>query len=473
MCYNSFMFRFGWGEVLRTWLGYHKHIQNEKWIQLNPAQVLALGFSGVILLGALLLDLPFASKSGESIGLVNALFTATSAVCVTGLVVVDTGTHWTIFGQLVILFLIQIGGLGFMTMTTMFALIVGKKISLKSRLIMQEALSHYNISGVVRITIRVILLTFTLEAIGAAILATRFVPEFGLGEGLFLSVFHAVSAFCNAGFDLMGDFSSLTRYVTDPVVNFTVMGLIVSGGLGYTVLSDIVNKRKFSKLTLNTKLAVTVTMTLLAIGTFFFFLVEYRNPETLGLLSFGEKWMAALFQSVTPRTAGFNTLPTDRLTMSSLLMTIVLMFVGGCPASTAGGIKTTTFGLILFNISSVISGYEETVMFGRRVSQVLISRALALMSLAISLVILVTMLLSFYEHDTSFMALLFEAVSAFGTVGLSTGITPHLTDASKAVLAITMFFGRLGPMTLVMALARRQSQNRVLVRYPESKVNVG
>lgn len=458
---------------MRTWLGYTKRMQDDKMINLNPAQVLALGFSGVILLGALLLDLPIASKSFESVGFINALFTATSAVCVTGLVVVDTATHWTLFGQLVILILIQIGGLGFMTMATMFALVVGKKISLKSRLVMQEALSHQNISGVVRVTINVLIMTFTLESIGAVLLATRFVPDFGLGHGIFLSIFHSVSAFCNAGFDLMGNFSSLTAYVSDPVVNFTVMGLIVTGGLGFTILSDIVMKRDFKTLQLNTKLAVTVTTVLIAVGTAFFFLVEYSNPYTLGPLSLLDKLQAALFQAVTPRTAGFNTLPTDQLTMSSLLMTMVLMFIGGCPASTAGGIKTTTFGLILFNIGSVIGGYEETVMFKRRVSQVLISRALALMSLALALVIMVTMILSFNERDLGFMALLFETVSAFGTVGLSTGITPTLSDISKLVIAVTMFFGRLGPMTLVMALARRQSLNRALVRYPENKVNVG
>lgn len=458
---------------MRTWLGYTKRMQDDKMINLNPAQVLALGFSGVILLGALLLDLPIASKSFESVGFINALFTATSAVCVTGLVVVDTATHWTLFGQLVILILIQIGGLGFMTMATMFALVVGKKISLKSRLVMQEALSHQNISGVVRVTINVLIMTFTLESIGAVLLATRFVPDFGLGHGIFLSIFHSVSAFCNAGFDLMGNFSSLTAYVSDPVVNFTVMGLIVTGGLGFTILSDIVMKRDFKTLQLNTKLAVTVTTVLIAVGTAFFFLVEYSNPYTLGPLNLLDKLQAALFQAVTPRTAGFNTLPTDQLTMSSLLMTMVLMFIGGCPASTAGGIKTTTFGLILFNIGSVIGGYEETVMFKRRVSQVLISRALALMSLALALVIMVTMILSFNERDLGFMALLFETVSAFGTVGLSTGITPTLSDISKLVIAVTMFFGRLGPMTLVMALARRQSLNRALVRYPENKVNVG
>jgi trk system potassium uptake protein TrkH len=316
-------------------------------------------------------------------------------------------------------------------------------------------------------------MTFTIEAIGAAILSTRFVPMFGLWKGIYISVFHSVSAFCNAGFDIMGNFVSLTQFVVDPVVSFTVMGLIVMGGLGFTVLSDMALKRKFSTFTLNTKLAVTVTFFLILGGTVFFFLVEYSNPATLGSLSFSGKWLASLFQSITPRTAGFNTLPTDKLTMSSLLFTIVLMFIGGSPASTAGGIKTTTFGLIVFNVFSVINGYEETVMFKRRVSQVLISRALALMSLALSLVLFVTMVLSFNEHDTSFLSLLFETVSAFGTVGLSTGITPHLSDVSKMVLAMTMFFGRLGPMTLVMALARRQSQNRALLRYPENKVNVG
>jgi len=447
---------------MKSWQGLLNRFQKDRMINLNPAQILALGFGSVIFIGAVLLDLPISSKSYESVGFINALFTATSAVCVTGLVVVDTGTHWTLFGQLVILALIQIGGLGFMTMATMFALIVGKKISLKSRLVMQEALSHQNISGVVRVTRNVLIMTFSVEALGALILSTKFVPEYGLGHGILLSVFHAVSAFCNAGFDIMGNYASLTAYVGDPTVNFTIMGLIITGGLGFTVLSDLALNRKFKLLLLNTKLAVTVTIGLITIGTVFFFFVEYNNPDTLGNLSMLEKWMAAMFAAVTPRTAGFNTLAMDKLTMSSLLMTIVLMFIGGCPASTAGGIKTTTFGLILFNIGSVISGYEETVMFKRRISQVLISRALALMSLALALVIVVTMILSFYEREFTFMALIFETVSAFGTVGLTTGITPMLSDVSKIVLSITMFFGRLGPMTLVMALARRQSMNRAL-----------
>lgn len=458
---------------MKTWLGYGKPALKMREFDLNPAQVLALGFAGVILFGAVLLNLPIASKSGDSIGFINALFTATSAVCVTGLVVVDTANYWTLFGQLVILLLIQIGGLGFMTMATMLALIVGKKISLKSRLIMQEALSQYNISGVVRLTRNVLIMTFSIEILGAAILSLRFIPIYGIWKGLYFSIFHSVSAFCNAGFDIMGNFESFTRFVSDPIINFTIIFLIITGGLGFAVLSDLVKKRKFSTLLLNTKLAISVTFFLIFSGTLFFFLVEYSNPNTLGPLSFSGKWLAAFFHSVTPRTAGFNTLPVDKLSISSLFFTIVLMFIGGCPASTAGGIKTTTFGLIIFNVSSVINGYEETVMFKRRVSQVLISRALALVSLALSLVIVVTMILSFTEKDVSFLALLFETVSAFGTVGLSTGITPDLSEIGKVIISVTMFFGRLGPMTLVMALARRQSLNRALLRYPENKVNVG
>ena len=440
--------------------------------QFNPAQILVMGFGFVILVGTILLSMPFASADSHSVGILNALFTSTSAVCVTGLVVVDTGTHWTMFGKAVILTLIQIGGLGFMTTATLGALIIGRKITLKNRIIMQEALNHFNISGVVRLTKYIILLTFSVEALGAVALSTVFIPMHGLAKGIFYSVFHSVSAFCNAGFDVVGGGRSLTPFVTNPTVNFTVMTLIIVGGIGFTVILDLLKVRRFKKLSLHSKFVLTMTAILLVSGFFIFLFLEYDNPATLGELSFGGKLMAAAFQSVTPRTAGFNTIDLASMEQSSKFMTNLFMFIGGSPGSTAGGIKTTTIGLVFLIIYSVIRGKTDVEIFRRRVNKDALNRAITVFGVGITIVIMVTALLTITEVDKDFMDIFFEAVSAFGTVGLSLGITSSLTSLGKLVIIGAMFAGRVGPLTIIIALASRQKY-KALLRYPEDKISIG
>lgn len=442
-------------------------------IKLDPTQVLVMGFAAVILVGALLLNLPIASQNGESLGFVDALFTATSAVCVTGLVVVDTGTHFTVFGKVVIAALIQIGGLGFMSMATLLFVLLGKKISLKERLVIQEALNQNSLAGLVRFTLYILLGTFIIEAFGALLLSFSFVPEFGLWRGIGYSVFHSLSAFNNAGFDLIGDGRSLTPYVNDAVINLTIMSLIILGGLGFSVIVDVINNKGLKRLSLHTKMVFLITALLIGLGFVVFLLLEWNNPETLGGLSIKGKLLAALFQSVTPRTAGFNTVNIAGLTNASLLMTIVLMFIGGSPASTAGGIKTSTLGVIIFMVVSVVKGRDDTELFGRRISRSIVQRALTIGILGLFLVLIFTMLLTITETGFSFLEILFETVSAFGTVGLSMGITPELSYIGRLVIIFLMFAGRVGPLTITFALARQQKRNKGMVKYPEDKVLVG
>ncbi|MGB3366166.1 MAG: TrkH family potassium uptake protein [Acidaminobacteraceae bacterium] len=441
---------------------------------LNPAQVIVLGFGGLVFIGAFLLNLPIASNSGESIGFVNALFTSTSAICVTGLAVVDTGTYWSPFGKVTILILIQFGGLGFMTMATSVAFLFGKRITLRRRMIMQEALNQFTISGVVRLTKYILIMTFAIEAIGALLLSIRFIPIYGVSKGIFYSIFHSVSAFSNAGFDLIGNGQSLTPFVGDFTINIVIMTLIIVGGLGFTVILDLAKTKNFKRLSLHSKLVLSVTGVLLALTFVLVLFIEYGNPETLGSLPFGEKILASMFHAVTPRTAGFNTLEMGDLKVSTQFLTIIMMFIGGSPGSTAGGIKTTTFSLVILHVLSAIKGKEDTEIFKRRVSWTVISRSLTLLSIGISVIIIMTFVLSITEQSISFMDIFFETVSALGTVGLTLGITSQLTTVGKILIALTMFFGRLGPLTIVIALARRSATyNKNGIRYPEGQVLVG
>ncbi len=441
--------------------------------QLTPPQILTSGFATVIFIGTLLLNTPMASVETGSVGWVDALFTATSAVCVTGLVVVDTGTYWSVFGQSVIAILIQIGGLGFMTMATLFAVVLGRKISLKERLIIQQAIGQDTISGVVRFTLYLLVIAFSIEAVGAVILAFQFVPEFGLKTGIGYAVFHAISAFCNAGFDLMGNGSSLTGYVTNPLVNLTVITLILTGGIGFTVLLDLYNASRPKDFSLHTRIVLLISIGLLLVGTVIYLLLEWNNPGTLGNLNGPQKLMASIFQSVTPRTAGFNTIDTGSLTDASQFFTIILMFIGGSPASTAGGIKTVTFGVVLLMAVSVIRGNDRVTIFNKTIPADIIKRAMTVAIIAVNLVIGITMIMTVMEPNFAFMQILFEVTSAFGTVGLSTGITPQLSDASRLLLVLVMYSGRVGILTVAFALARKQHNYRDLVRYAEEKVIVG
>lgn len=453
--------------------------------KLGPAQILVVGFLVVILVATVLLMLPISSQSGESTPFIDALFTATSAVCVTGLVVVNTLSYWSIFGKIVIILCIQIGGLGFMTMVSMIFILMGKKITLKNRLIMQEALSFNTTAGIVRFTKLIVRLTLMVEAVGALLLSFVFIPEHGFLKGIAYSIFHSISAFCNAGFDLVGE-NSLVPYVGNGVINFTIMALIICGGLGFSVWIDTYNaiklkrdsaehftwKQALYKLSLHTKIVWIITTALIVGGFVFFFVIEFSNPATLGALTFKEKIYAALFQSVSPRTAGFNTLPLAELTMPSKLMSMILMFIGGSPAGTAGGIKTVTIGVLVLCALSTIKGKESTVIFRRKIPIQIILRALTVIMIAFIVVFTTVMILTVTE-DASFVDLMFEVVSAFATVGLTLGITSTLSLPGKLIIIMLMFIGRLGTVTMAVALMIKQEKNKGAIQYPEEKVMVG
>lgn len=442
-----------------------KHLHK---VELNPPRVLTLGFGTLILIGALLLNLPIASKSGESIGFINSLFTSASAVCVTGLVVVNTAKYWSLFGQIVIILLIQMGGLGFMTMATIVALLAGKKISLKERLVIKEQLNQQTMSGLVRLTKYVILLTFVIEGIGAFLLSTRFIPIYGFKKGLWFSIFHAVSAFCNAGFDIIGN--SMVSFVGDFTINMTICFLVIIGGVGFSVLIDIAKNKSFKKLRLHSKLVISITIILIIVGMLIILVIERKNPDTLMYLSKGERLLASFFQSVIPRTAGFNSIDISKIYDTTAFIIIILMCIGGSPGSTAGGIKTTTFGATFLTTIAVVRGNKDVVVFKQRLNQDIINRSLAIVIIGLMLIISVSILLTITE-DAYFLDVLFETASAFGTVGLTRGITPNLSNIGKLIIALTMYAGRVGPLTMAFAFSQRQKQ--ASYRYSEGNIMVG
>lgn len=437
--------------------------------EMTPYQILVLGFATVILLGALLLMLPVSSQQQQSMGFIDALFTATSAVCVTGLVVVDTGTYFSTFGHSVIISLIQIGGLGIMTMATLMALVMRRKIQLRERLLIQESLNQLTMSGVVRLTKKIIFTTLLIEFIGGTILGLRWYQDFGL-TGFYYGYWHAVSSFCNAGFDLFGNFNSLTAYVDDLTVNLVVTALIIVGGIGFTVMFEVGKFRSWTKFSLHTKVVLAVTSFLLLLSTLVIMLLEYYNPETLGELSLRTKLLSSYFQAVTIRTAGYNTLNIGALQDVTIFFMVIMMFIGASPSSTGGGIKTTTMGIMVSAIWALVRGRRDVEMFKRKIPSVLVYKAFAIYFISATLVILVTMMLSITEK-VPFLKLLFEVVSAFATVGVSTGITPDLSPHAKLWLILTMFAGRVGPVTLALALAMKSE--KVKIQYPDGKVSIG
>ncbi|MGY5345623.1 TrkH family potassium uptake protein [Paenibacillus glucanolyticus] len=441
-----------------------------KWLRLSPPQILVLGFAAIIFIGAALLMLPISSRTGEPLGFIDALFTSTSATCVTGLVVVDTGTTFSSFGQIVIMLLIQIGGLGFMTMATLFALVLKRRISLKDRLVLQEAMNQSSMEGIVRLIRRVLLYSLVIEACGAVLLSIRWAFDMPIGKAIYYGVFHAVTMFNNAGFDLFGDFRSLTGYVYDPVVNVVVMFLIVSGGIGFIVLSDLIDFRKQRRLSLHSKVVLSMTGALLLVGFIVILIFEFTNPRTLGSLNWGGKFLGALFQSVTPRTAGANTIDITGLRQATQFFIVILMFIGASPGSTGGGIKTTTFTIMVGAVIAMMRGRDDIVMFRYRLAQERVLKALTIALLALLLILAVSMILSTTEEG-EFLEILFETTSAFGTVGLSMGLTPDLTVFGKILISITMFAGRLGPLTLAYALGPKKGKE--LYRHPEGKMIIG
>ena len=442
---------------------------------IRPDRVMCAGFFLLILLGGVLLSLPLSTITGESIGLPAGLFTATSAVCVTGLVVVDTGTTFSLFGQIVLLLLIQTGGLGFMVFATMVMAALGKRITLRDRLLMRESLNTSTLSGLARLILWYGLLALAIEGVGALLLSTRFVPRFGWVQGLWYSLWHSVSAFCNAGFDLFGGFSSLTSYAGDPVVLLTVSVLIILGGTGFAVISEVLERRFcWRELSLHARLVLTMSGGLLLIGTAVFLLLEWGNPATLGPLNGLEKVLNAFFQSVTMRTAGFNSVDLAAMTDGSKLTSILLMLIGANSASTGGGMKTTTVAVLTLAVWAVIRGREDVTAMGRRFPKELVLRALAVVSVTVLVFLCGTMALTIAEGgDMPFIDLMFETASAMATVGVTSAGTPEMSLASKIVLVPMMYIGRVGPLTLALALANRKDEQKSRLRYPEESVTIG
>ncbi len=446
---------------------------------LRPGQILSIGFLMVAIIGALLLMLPISTTEGNAIDFVDALFTSTSAVCVTGLIVVNTGEAFTLFGQIVILLLIQIGGLGFMTMASLFFMAIGKRFSLKERLVIQESFNSDTLQGLIRLVRNAVVIALSVETVGAIVLSFAFVPDFGWGKGIFSGIFISVSAFCNAGFDPLGMTNSLEAYISDPLVNIPIMLLIVTGGLGFAVLMDILHLRhRQHKLMLHTRLVLRITACLIVIGALLIMVTEWSNPKTLDRDGMGvpEKVMASFFQSITSRTAGFDTIYQGGLTPAGKFVTTMLMFVGASPAGTGGGIKTTTFFMVLLAVWSIVHNRRDYNVGRRRLGEQIARRAYAIFALALGLVVVGTLLVSISETTGGdFLELddvLYEVVSAFSTTGLSCGITASLNDFSKLFLIFTMLVGRVGPLTVSMALSG-DATTKNAIHYPEDRLMVG
>lgn len=442
-----------------------------KW---SPPRVLAAGFAFIILCGSFLLTLPFASSNDTFTPYIDALFTATTSTCVTGLVTVDTGSHWSVAGQVIILLLIQIGGLGFMTMATLFAIMFRKRISFRERLILQEAMNQSNMEGIVRLIRKVIAYALAIEFAGAVLFTIRWSYDMPIGKAVYFGLFHAVSFFNNAGIDLFGQFGvpfvSLTGYADDPIVNIVTMLLIIMGGIGFIVIADVMTYRNTRRLSLHSKVVLTTTGALIAAGAIVVFIFEFSNNETVGPLNWGGKILASFFQSVTTRTAGANTVDLGALRQATQFFMVILMFIGASPGSTGGGIKTTTFTVLAVAVLAMMRGKEDTVLFRFRLAQERILKALTITMLSLTLVILITMILTTTE-DQSFLKILFETTSAFGTVGLTLGITPELSAVGKVLIIFMMFAGRLGPLTLAYALGPHKEKE--LFKYPEGKITIG
>ena len=442
-------------------------MNQRKWkmINLTPPQVLALGFALVILLGTLLLKMPISTKA--EISWMDAFFTAASATTVTGLSVIDIGTTLSVFGECVMIVMIQIGGLGLMTFAIFTLILLGKRIGLKERLIMQESFNQTSIGGVIRLVKILFIFTLAVELAGTAILSLKWIPEYGAVRGLFYSLFHSVSAFNNAGFALFSD--NLIGFSHDGLINLVISLLIITGGLGFTVFVDLSKKRNFKNLKLHSKIMLIGTLVLNVSAILLLFLLEYSNEATIGAMPFGEKLWVSYFQGIAPRTAGFNTIDIADMTSGSLLLIMLLMFIGAGSASTGSGIKVTTFVVIVWSVLGYIRGQKNPVMFERTIHQSVVIKSLAVTMIGLFFVFLTAFLLTITE-DAPMSVILFESFSAFGTVGLSMGLTPDLSGGGRLLIIILMFIGRIGPLTLAFSLARSKETK---IRYPEEDIFIG
>jgi trk system potassium uptake protein TrkH len=444
-----------------------------------PTRVICASFLMVITCGTLLLMLPFSSRSGEATHFFDALFTATSATCVTGLVVFDTYTYWSPVGQTIILALIQIGGLGLITITTFFNVLIRRKLGFKGMQLAQESINTNSVEEIGRLIKTVMAVSFSVEAAGALLLSIAFVPKYG-SEGWFLSLFLAVSAYCNAGFDLLGretPFISLCGYNGSPLVLLTLSALIIIGGLGFLVFADLGAFRRRRHLTLHSKLVLSITGILLLFGTLCYLVFEWSNPRTMGQLPVWQRFLAAFFQSVTTRTAGFNSLDYAAMHDITKVFTIFLMFIGAAPGSTGGGIKVTTAAVLAMTVISVVRGYSDTVIMKRKISKQTVYKSLAIILIALAAICLATGVIAFTTHSAgitfSGIDSFFESTSAFATVGLSVGISGAANVPSRLILILTMFMGRVGPISLLLSLAMRENPTLKTTVLPEGQIMVG
>ena len=447
-------------------------------ISLSTTQIILLSFIIAILLGSILLALPVSSASGVAVPYLDALFTATTSTCVTGLVTLPVISTWSVFGQVVILLLIQIGGLGIITIMSGVMLLINKKMGIGDRLLIQDAFNLNTMSGLAKFVKNVLLGTLVIEGIGALLYMLVFVPDFGM-RGIWISVFTSVSAFCNAGIDIIGE-GSLTGYATNPLVNAVTSLLIILGGIGYIVWWDVLrvvktrtpkNKKVFRHLTLHSKIAITFTLGLIFVGGALIFIFEYTNPETIGNMSLFDKIQVSLFQSVTTRTAGFASVAQENLTNASALVSLVLMIIGGSPVGTAGGIKTVTIAVLACSAFATIRNKNSGALFGRRISEESIKKAVAVVMAFITICAASTLLLM-ATNNASFIDVIYETVSAAATVGLSRNLTSTLNDVGKLIIIMTMYLGRVGPISLAVALgSKNESQN--VISEPTEEISIG
>ena len=451
---------------------------NKKRFNISTTHIILLSFLVLILIGALLLSLPISSSNGESKSFLDALFTATTSSCVTGLVVTPTFSSWSVFGQAVILILIQIGGLGVITVMSGLMILLHRKMGIDDRMLLQDAFNLNSLSGLVRFVKKVIAGTLIIEGIGALLYMIVFVPDFG-AKGVWISVFNSVSAFCNAGIDIIAD-NSLCDYALNPIVNIVTCSLIIMGGIGYIVWWDVIRILKqsrtkkvgfFKSLTLHSKIAITTTLALILVGAILIFVFEYKNPQTMKDYTLFEKIEASIFQSVTTRTAGFATIPQENLTNASSIVCLLLMFIGGSPVGTAGGIKTVTFTVLVASAIASIRNKENADVFGRQLTKQDVSKSVAVTCMSFAIMFISTVLLS-ATTDANALDIIYETVSATATVGLTRNLTPSLDFIGKIIIIITMYFGRVGPISLAVAF-RRGKDNQNIIKNPVEKISVG
>lgn len=446
--------------------------------KISTTHIIMMSFLAAILIGTALLSLPVSSADGKATPFIDALFTATTSVCVTGLVVMPTVTSWSVFGQAVILVLIQVGGLGIITIMSGVMILLHKKMGIGDRLLLQDAFNLNSLSGLVKFVKKVLAGTFIVEGAGALLLMTVFIPQFG-AKGVWISVFTAVSAFCNAGIDIIAE-NSLCNYVFNPVINIVISALIILGGIGYIVWWDVVRVIKsygfklngfFKKLTLHSKIAITATLVLIFGGAVLIFAFEYNNPQTMKDYTLLQKIGASLFQSVTTRTAGFATVPQENLSNASAMVSLLLMFIGGSPVGTAGGVKTVTFAVIFATALATVGKKDDTELFGRQLTKQAIGKASAVVCISFAIMFFSTVLLSAVTNASA-IDIVYETVSATATVGLTRNLTPSLNTAGKLIIIATMYLGRVGPISLAIAFNRKK-ENQSIIRNPVEEISVG